>query len=112
MPPAAVKRVRMPRRQPREASSDFTKAEASQALRLSRSAIDYAVAQGRLGCIKYGKHVVFTERHLAEFRLLHERGIDPDEKSRLVGIVLQHLDELAAIAAHRDAFCERGKVAA
>lgn len=107
-----MKRIRTSRREPRQPGEDFTKLEAARALRISRSALDYAVASGKIACQKYGRHVVFTETQIAEYRLLNERVMDADEKARLVGIVLQHLDELATIAAHRDAPFERGKVAA
>lgn len=101
------RRIRTSRREPRQPGEDYLKSEAARALRISRSSLDYAVAAGKINCQKYGRHVTFTETQIAEYRLLNERVMDVDEKSRLVGIVLQHLDDLAAIAAHRDAFFEQ-----
>jgi hypothetical protein len=94
-------KIRNSRREPRQPGDDYTVAEACRALRMGRTKLkEYIAAKPRpkIGHQKYGKHVTFTEAQLAEFRLLHERGIPDADKARLVRIVLAYLDSLAGLS--------------
>lgn len=76
---------------------DYTRAEASTALRLSLRQLDRETKLKRIRCHRHGRHITYSEVHLAEYRLLTQTQLDPAYARRLVNVVVQHLEVMQQI---------------